>query len=219
MLVKDFITKEIPVLKNFDTVEYALALLDDMKLKHLPLLKDNLYQCLVSEKELLSMPDPLLPIGDSILFAPAVHENGHLHEVLTLMSRYGLTLLPVVTADGVYRGVITRDKLVDALTGLCNAEAAGSVIVLELLPQDYALTEIARIVESNNAHILSLFSAVDKDTGRLHITIKLDLEDALPVIRSFERFNYAVLYHFMDKGMVDDVLQQRVNELLYYMNM
>ncbi len=219
MLVKDFITKEIPVLKSFDTVEYALALMDDMKLKHLPLLKDNLYHCLVSEKELLAMPDALSPVGDAVVFAPAVKENGHLHEVLTLMSRYGLTLLPVVSSTGVYLGVVTRDKLVDVLTGLCNAEAAGSVIVIELLPQDYALSEIARIVESNNAHILSLFSSLDKDTGRLHITIKLDLEDASPVIRSFERFNYTVLYHFMDNGAVDDLLQQRVNELLYYMNM
>ena len=38
-------------------------------------------------------------------------------------------------------------------------------------------------------------------------------------IRSFERFNYTVLYHFMEKGMVDDMLQQRMNELLHYMNM
>ena len=54
---------------------------------------------------------------------------------------------------------------------------------------------------------------------RLLITLKIDLEDASPVIRSLERFNYTVLYHFMEKGMVDDMLQQRMNELLHYMNM
>jgi hypothetical protein len=27
------------------------------------------------------------------------------------------------------------------------------------------------------------------------------------------------LYHFMEKEMVDEVLQQRMDELLYYMNM
>jgi len=41
MLVKDFITKELPVLKSFDTGEYALALMDDFKLKHLPLLSEK----------------------------------------------------------------------------------------------------------------------------------------------------------------------------------
>ena len=189
MLVKDFITKEIPVLKSFDTAEYALALMEDFKLKHLPLLSDSAYQCLVSEKDLLALPDPSATIGEPVLFAPAISENRHLHEALAMITRYGLSLLPVVSVDGTYLGAITRDRLVDALSELCNA------------------------------HVLNLLSHQDKDTGRLLITLKIDLEDASPVIRSFERFNYTVLYHFMEKGMVDDMLRQRMNELLHYMNM
>ena len=202
MLVKDFITKEIPVLKSFDTAEYALALMEDFKLKHLPLLSDSAYQCLVSEKDLLALPDPSATIGEPVLFAPAISENGHLHEALAMITRYGLSLLPVVSVDGTYLGAITRDRLVDALSELCNAEAAGSVIVLEMMPQDYSLTDIARLVEANNAHVLNLLSHQDKDTGRLLITLKIDLEDASPVIRSFERFNYTVLYHFMELPLI-----------------
>ena len=169
MLVKDFITKELPVLKSFDTAEYALALMEDFKLKHLPLLSDSAYQCLVSEKDLLALPDPSATIGEPVLFAPAISENRHLHEALAMITRYGLSLLPVVSVDGTYLGAITRDRLVDALSELCNAEAAGSVIVLEMMPQDYSLTDIARLVEANNAHVLNLLSHQDKDTGRLLI--------------------------------------------------
>ena len=205
MLVKDFITKEFPVLKSFDTGEYALALMDDFKLKHLPLLNENVYRCLVSEKDLLAMPDPTATIGDPVLFSPSVREDTHIHEALALAARYQLSLLPVVSAEGEYSGAITRDKLIDILSELCNADTAGSVFVLE-------------VIEANNAHVLSLLSYTDKTTGRLHLIIKIDLEDVSPVIRSFERFNYTVLYYFMEKGMVDDLLQQRMEELVYYMN-
>ena len=41
MLVKDFITKELPVLKRFDKAEYALALMEDFILKLLTLLRDS----------------------------------------------------------------------------------------------------------------------------------------------------------------------------------
>lgn len=218
MLVKDFITKEVPVLKSFDTGEYALALMDDFKVKHLPLLNDATYHCLVSEKDLLSMPDPSLTIGDSSYFAPCVPDSSHVHQALALMKRYELSLLPVVNAEGEYLGVLTRDKLIDILSELCCAEAEGSVFVLELNPQDYSLTDIARIIESNNAHVLNLLSYTEPKSGRLHLIVKIDLEDASPVIRSFERFNYTVLYYFMEKGMVDDLLQQRMDELLRYMN-
>ncbi|MBP3519338.1 MAG: CBS domain-containing protein [Parabacteroides sp.] len=218
MLVKDFITKELPVLKKFDTGEYALALMDDFKLKHLPLLNENIYRCLVSEKDLLTMPDPAAVIGDSMLFSPGVHENTHVYEALALVSRYQLSLLPVVSDEGEYRGAVTRDRLIDVLSELCNADTSGSVFVLEVMPQDYSLTDIARLTEANHAHIQSLLSYTDKTTGRLHLIIKIDLEDVSPVIRSFERFNYTVLYYFMEKGMVDDLLQQRMEELLRYMS-
>ena len=218
MLVKDFITKEIPVLKSFDTGEYALALMDDFKLKHLPLLSEGIYRCLVSEKDLLAMADLTTIIGDPVLFAPSVQEDTHIHEVLALFTRYQLSLLPVVSEEGEYCGVVMRDRLIYILSELCNADTSGSVFVLEVMPHDYSMTDIARLVEVNNAHILSLLSYTDKTTGRLNLIIKIDLEDASPVIWSFERFNYTVLYYFMEKGMVDDLLQQRVEELVRCMN-
>ena len=219
MLVKDFITKEVPVLKSFDTGEYALALMDDFKVRHLPLLGEGgMYRCLISEKELLSMADPQHTIGEAGLLAPSVQATSHVHQALALIKRYELSLLPVVNEEGEYLGVLTRDKLIEILSELCCAEAEGSVFVLELNPQDYALSDIARIIESNNARVLNLLSYTDASSGRLRLIIKINLEDASPVIRSFERFNYNVLYHFMEKGLVDDLLQRRMEELLRYMS-
>ena len=107
---------------------------------YLPLLvMAHIPVCLVSEKHLLALPDPSATIGEPVLFAPAISENGHLHEALAMITRYGLSFCVLVSVDGTYLGAITRDRLVDALSELCNAEAAGSVIVLEMMPQDYSL--------------------------------------------------------------------------------
>ena len=219
MLVKDFITQEIPVLKNFETGEYALALMDDFKLKHLPVLDGNQYSCLVSEKDVFSMPRLDRPVGKPVNFAPFVTPEHHLYEVLRLAVDYSLTLVPVLNAEREVIGGVTRERMVDVLAETCCVGAEGSIVVLETAPQDYDLAEIVRLTEGNNAHILSLFSRLDKVTEKLIVTLKIDLEDASPVIRSFERFNYTVLYYFMKKGMVDDVLKKRMDELLFYMNM
>ena len=100
MLVKDFLTKDIPVLKSFDTVEYGLGLMDDFKIKHLPLTEDGLYRCLVSEKELLSLTGSNSTVGEAVVFAPSVTENGHLLEALSLVARYRLSFLPVISQTG-----------------------------------------------------------------------------------------------------------------------
>lgn len=221
MLVKDFITKEIPVLKSFDTGEYALALMDDFKVNHLPLLANDLFslQALVSEKKLLSAPDLSVSLANlNLTEDSSIQEDIHIIEALPLMTCRELSLLPVISSQHEYLGVLTRESLLGALTELCQANAAGSIVVLDLLPMDYSLADISRLVESNHAHILSLLSHTDSQNGHWLITLKLDVEDASSVIRSFERFNYTVSSYFMKNGVIDDVFRQRVNEFIHYIN-
>ncbi len=219
MLVKDFITKEIPVLKSFDTGEYALALMDDNKVKHLPLLEDNTnYRGIVSERELLSRTDLSRPLSDlNFIDSDWIRPEAHLLEALSMMARKRLSLLPVVSIDNEYIGSVTQEGLVMAMSDFCQADAAGSIIILEVLPMDYSVVDIAHLVESNHAHITGLFTQVESSTGRLLVTLKVDQEDASAIIRTFVRFNYVVLWHFMKNGIVDDIFQQRMNELIHYL--
>ena len=220
MLVKDFITKEIPVVKDYDTVGYALRLMDELKLKQLPLVTgEGLYRGLVEEKGLLEEPLSTMPLADVSRLEVSMQGDGSLHEALALMTRYGLSLLPVRSSGGRYVGAITQERLLEGLAEWCGADREGSVIVLELEARDYSLTELSRLVESNNAHVLSLLTHLDEQSGRWLVVLKIDLVDASPVLRSFERFNYVVRYHFMEQGVVDERLQRRMRELLYDINM
>lgn len=221
MLVKDFITKEIPVLKSFDTGEYALSLMDDFKVKHLPIVSNEAfyYLGLISEKAILSSSDISQPIGNSIQTESfSVHLDSHLFETLSIMTQNDLSLIPVVSENNEYEGVVTREKLTDVFAEVCNTDISGSIITLEVSPTDYSATDIARIIESNDAHIITWLTHIEKENGRIIVTLKIDREDASAVIRSFERFNYTILSHFMKDGIVDDIFQQRMKELIHYMN-
>ena len=219
MLVKDFITNEIPVLKYCDTAEYALNLMDELKVKQLPLVTgEGLYRGMVEDKSLLEVPLLTVPLADVSLLDVSIKGSASLHEALSLMARYGLSLLPVRSSGRPYVGVITQDRMVGCLADWCGANRDGSVIVLELEAHDFNLTELSRLVESNNAHVLSLLTRMDPDSGRWWVALKIDLVDASPVLRSLERFNYNVRYHFMEQGVVDERLQRRMRELVYYMN-
>ena len=219
MLVKDFITNEVPVLKYCDTVEYVLNLMDELKVKQLPLVTgEGLYRGMVEDKSLLEVPLLTVPLADVSLLDVSIKGSASLHEALSLMARYGLSLLPVRSSGRHYVGVITQDRMVGCLADWCGVNRDGSVIVLELEAHDFNLTELSRLVESNNAHVLSLLTRMDPDSGRWWVALKIDLVDASPVLRSLERFNYNVRYHFMEQGVVDERLQRRMRELVHYMN-
>ncbi|HOV36860.1 hypothetical protein [Seramator thermalis] len=99
------------------------------------------------------------------------------------------------------------------------SESENSLIILEVSAKDYTLTEIARLIESNNAHVLSLAVMPLTDGSSLLISIKLDVSDLTPVLRSFERFDYKVIYYYMKEGEINDKQRDRLNELLYYLDM
>ncbi|OJV82698.1 hypothetical protein [Proteiniphilum sp.] len=94
-----------------------------------------------------------------------------------------------------------------------------SLIILEVPLKDYTLTEIARIVESNNAHITTLNVMPISGGEFLLISLKLDTDDVSVLLRSFERFNYNVVYYFMKEGEVTDTQKERLDELMYYLEM
>ena len=99
------------------------------------------------------------------------------------------------------------------------SETEISLIILEIPLKDYLLTEIARIVESNNAHVLSLLVLPISGGSELLVSLKLDISDLTSVLRSFERFNYNVVYYYMKEGDITDLHKERLDELMYYLDM
>ena len=106
---------------------------------------------------------------------------------------------------------------VENFLGLSDTE--NSLVVIEISLVDYTLTEIARIVESNNARIMNVFILPVADGNTLIISIKLNLLDISPVLMSMERFNYKVLHYEMKEGVVTETHKERLDELLYYLSM
>lgn len=101
--------------------------------------------------------------------------------------------------------------------GLSDTE--NSLVVVEIALSDYTLTDIARLVESNNARVMNLFVLPVADGCTLMISVKLNLLDVSPVLMSLERFGYKVLFYHMKEGDVTDTHKERLNELLYYLEM
>ncbi len=219
MLTKEFIIKQFPVLKPTDTGSFALTLMEEYKLRHLPVVEDGKYVSLFSEKDIFSMKNIHEQVRGITVFAPYVIEETHILESLRIMNNDKLTLLPVLDQDALFLGIVTLPVLIEKLSDISNASSNGAIITLEVNPQDYDLSNIVRLAESNNAKVMSVFSYLQRETSKLIVELKIDLEDASAVLRSFERFNYTVLYYFQKSGLSEDIQRRRLEELLYYLRM
>ena len=94
-----------------------------------------------------------------------------------------------------------------------------SLIVLDVPIKDYSLSEIARLVEDNNARIIRFEVLPSEEGDSLLVSMKLDVIDISAVLRSFERFSYNIVYHFMKEGEMNEIYEDRLKELLHYLDM
>jgi hypothetical protein len=97
-----------------------------------------------------------------------------------------------------------------------SMKEVGGILILEINNIDYSMAQIAQIVESNNARILSSYILTNSSSSKLEITLKINKLDLSSIIRTFERYDYVVKESFQ-KSMDNDDLQARFDSLMHYL--
>lgn len=206
-------------LKTSDTGKTALSWMEDYKIAHLPIVNDQKFLGLISDLDIYNLNDFDEPLGNHnlSLSQPYVKEYQHIYDVLKLVSELGLTLIPVLDEKENYLGSITLPSLIKFFSKGLSLDNPGGVIVLELAYNNYSLTEIANIVESNDAKILSTFILSDEDSNKIELVLKINKIELAPILKTFERYNYFIKATFSEDTDQDD-LRDRYNLLMNYLN-
>ncbi len=215
----DLITPAIPPLRPQDDVGRALDWLEEFKVGHLPVVEQRRLVGLVKDQDLVDRNDPRVAVSSVMeqVEIPYVRGGQHIYEVMKLFSERGLTVVPVLDEMGTYLGAITEHEALKKLAEVTNIHEPGSIVVLEMNQQDYSLQEIARIVEGNDAKVLSVYSNSLPGSARVEITVKINREDIGGIIQTFERYDYYIKSTYQGSKF-DDSLRDRYEELMRFIN-
>jgi hypothetical protein len=162
----------------------------------LPVVDDGKLAGIVTEAILLDAARPEVRISEVMYHGwdnACVHQHAHLYEVLRAMNEYKLEVLPVLDNEDQYIGLITARYLVKRLGDFFAVHEPGGVLVLQVPPRDYVLSEVGRIAEGEDAKVLGLNLANNLQTRNLELTLKLNVEDLSPVVAAFTRHGYEIL--------------------------
>jgi acetoin utilization protein AcuB len=220
MVAKDLISEVIPTLKTSDLGQTALNWMEIFRISHLPIVNNQDFLGLISDADIYDMNKPDEPIGNHALtlFKPYVTMDQHIFEVIGLASRLKLSVVPVLDSKNHFKGVITTSDLIKHIAGLSSMDQPGGIIVLELIERDYSLSQIAQIVESNNVKVLSMYITSPPESTKLEVTLKVNTDDIISVIKTFERYNYAVKTWVTNNDSIDQFYSERLDLLMKYIN-
>lgn len=215
MTASQLIVDSLPPIKPNEKCSKAISWMNEFKISHLPVVNDNTFEGIISEESLLDFNYKNETIAESNIQLMHVfaYEYQHIFEAMKKMSDNHLTILPILDRNDHYIGSTTLSHLMTLTTNTTSIKEPGGVIVLSVNSKDYSLAQIAQIVESNNAKILSSFITSSPETTEMEVTIKINKKSLGAILQTFNRYDYTVIESYQ-KEQGNDEMKDRFDYLM-----
>ncbi len=217
MHLTDYITNNFQPLSVDDTVDKAMALFDSFGMDFLPILEnEELIACLPSDFLLTTEKRFLIKeyLDDCNVFS--IHKDANLIDAFRVLGVNDSNIVFVVNNTNKYVGYITQYDIMSSFSSSPFINEIGGVIVVKKSIKEYSISELAQIVESENAKILGVMitNFIGEDVV---LTIKINMMRLGAIESSLKRFGYIVLESYHENSDSDD-MQDRYDSLLSYLN-
>ena len=220
MLARSLIKDIIPPLKITDTGDRALLWMEEFRMRYLPVVDATNYLGIISETDILGLANKAQKLEHHLvpLDHVFINENQHVYDAVRFVTKYKYPIIPVLDNDNHYAGIVTVLDLIESFAELFAVNGPGGIIQLEVNQKDYMLSEISKLIEANDAHIMSLNVNPSPDQLKMEITIKVDRTDLSRIIEALYRYNYEVKTFYHQSEFSED-LQDRYEAFMNYLKM
>jgi len=218
MVAQNLISNSILPLVPSDTAEQALSMMSVYHVKHLPVVKDEILLGIISEEQAASTdPETIIrdiKISNTYIFVAA---TDHVFEILHRLADNNITVVPVVDENERFLGLISQEDLIKYYANTFSFKEPGSLIVIETSKRGYVLSEIARVIELENAAVISSFITSSQNSEVTLLTLKVNQQEISSITTALERYDYKIKATFTEDEYDDD-MKDRYDQLMNYLN-
>ena len=218
MIASRLINEDILALSSEDNIGEAINRMNEYKVSDFPVVDGDQFIGVISEKDIDNLENHDLVLQKDFLHFDNhyVNENQYIFDVLKMASYQKLTIIPVVDNEGRYVGCITQSDIIRFFSESMSVDYPGGVFVLELSINDYSLTEIANIVETNDAKVLSAHIVSNVNSTKIEVIIKVSKIDLGSILQTLERYGYKVVASFQENLDYEE-LKDNYDSLINYL--
>ena len=213
-----YILKETKPLKLEDKLEKAVQLLEDSGYSHLAVVRKGVYEGTISLKQAEERTDLSTKIGNvrSLLNPVYVLNTMDWFDVLQVFATNNCNALPVIDKEKNYLGYYEIEDFLGLFRQTPFLHENGMTLIISKGVNDYSFSEIAQIIESNNATLFGAFvSAIDQEMAE--IILKISLHDISNTIQTFRRYGYHIINEIHEDRYLQ-YLKERADYLEKYLN-
>lgn len=215
--ILNYITNDFKAIDLHDTIAKAQDHLFEIPFTHFPVIEDGVYLgCLI--KEDLETFDGDKKVADyRFTLEPFFAKTSMIWlDVLEVFAKNHTNIVPVLDDENTYKGYYEIEDIINFFHETPFLKEQGGILVVEKAMQDYSMSQIAQIVESNNGKLLGLFIS-QADSNTIQITLKVSLGPLNDIIQTFRRYNYEIISEHQEDNYINS-LKERSDYLDKYLN-
>jgi CBS domain-containing protein len=213
MQIKDYILNDIKPLELNDSVKKAKSLFNELIFTHLPIVEEGRLIGLVIEDDIRNFDNDEKEIASlQYLFEYFyANEKDNWFQLFQKFTSTEANILPILNKNKEYLGYIELQDILHAINNTPFLKEEGTILIVSIEKENYSLSRIAQIIESNNAILFGAF--ISNLKGNItEVTLKLSSENLNSIIQTFRRYNFTI-----ELGLHEDLYLQELKSRSDYL--
>ena len=217
MQIQDHIITNIPVFNIEETFEKVLDFFKTNTYSHVAITEKGKFAGVFSENDMeVVKAEAKIEDYRYDLESFFVRNDTNWLDVLEAFARNEANLLPILGPEEQILGYYDLTDIVALFIDTPFFTDPGNILVIATGAKDYSFSEVAQIVESNNAKFIGGF-ITDIQNDVVQITIKISNTNFNEVVQTFRRYSYHILFGNTDDLFLEN-LKRRSDYLDKYLN-
>jgi len=218
MMLNQHIINDLTPLEADAKISELRVVFNQLTYSHIPIQKNGVFLGCLSENDIYCFDSD--KIINDILYAIEgfyVKKNSTWLNVLGEFASNDCNIMPVLDSKNNYLGYYQLVDIISLFNKTPFLSEPGGIIIVEKAYNDYSLSEISQIIESNNVKLLGLFVSSQED-DMTQITIKIENSGLNAIFESLRRYGYNIILGHEDDEFLK-MLKDRSSYLNRYLNL
>lgn len=214
----NYISQDKILVDNQKTIENILTVFNDIPYTHIPIIHNQKLIALVSKEDLNTIEDKTQKLENlEYLFESFfAKQEETLLEIISNFAINNTNILPVIDNENNYIGYFDLNDVLDCFADTDFLNNEGSILLLQKSINEYAMSEICQIVESNSNSVLGCFVS-KKTEDFVQVTLKVHHININELVQSFRRYNYNIINTLIEDSYLES-LKKRSEYFIKYLN-
>jgi Mg/Co/Ni transporter MgtE len=215
--INNYITNDFKAINANETIGSVQDFFEELNFSHFPIIEEEIFIGSIAADDIETFDsDKKISEYKYALEHFFARTNMIWLDVLEIFAKNHSNLVPILDENNKYIGYYEIEDIIRFFQDTPFLKEQGVLVIVKKDIQEYSMSQITQIVESNNGKLLGLIVS-NSDVSTIEITMKINLGSINDIIQTFRRYNYEIISEHKGDNYINN-LKERSDYLDKYLN-